>query len=38
MKTILYKIFLVVLMLPAAAIAGPGNGKYAKEKKISKTF
>lgn len=38
MKTILYKIFLVVLMLPATAIAGAGTGKYIKEKKISKTF
>lgn len=38
MKTILYKILIVLLILPAVAIAGTGKGKYSKEKKISKSF
>jgi hypothetical protein len=35
---ILYKLSLLVFLLPALLIAGPGNGKYTKTKKLSKTF
>ena len=40
MKTILYKVFLVALMLPAVAMAGTGigKGKYSKEKRITKSY
>lgn len=36
MKTTLYKVFLVVFILPAVALAG--TGKYTKEKKITKSY
>jgi hypothetical protein len=38
MKTILYKILILTLLLPGIIMAGTGKGKYTKEKKISKAF
>jgi hypothetical protein len=38
MKTILYKILILTLLLPGVVLAGTGKGKYTKEKKISKAF
>lgn len=38
MKTILYKILFVMLLLPAVTLAAPGKGKYTREKKISKSY
>lgn len=38
MKTILYKLLCIMLLLPALALAGTQKGKYVKEKKISKSY
>jgi len=38
MKTILYKILLIMLVLPAIMVAGTPKGKYSKEKRISKAY
>ncbi len=38
MKTILYKLLFVTLLLPAVMLAATGKGKYTKEKKISRSF
>jgi len=38
MKTLLYKLLFVLLLLPAITNAGIGKGKYTKEKKINKSY
>ena len=38
MKTILYKLLFIMVLLPAISTAGAGKGKYIKEKKINKTY
>lgn len=38
MKAILYKTLLILLLLPAIALAGTHKGKYIKEKRISKSY
>lgn len=38
MKTLLYKLLFVLLLLPAVSSAGIGKGKYTKEKKINKSY
>jgi len=38
MKTILYKVLFVILVLPAVMVAETPKGKYSKEKRISKAY
>lgn len=38
MKKILYKILVILLLIPAVTLAGTAKGKYTREKKISKSF